>query len=514
MRLISRARWIILTVWVSSWIYFTRYAMLDDALIHLRYASFLQRLHFVTYDGVHPTYGTSSVLYVSILAVLRSFTKTALLPKYVSTACYLLLILLLSQLYRRSTRGVPPRILWLGLLLTSLTPMAIRWLTDGMETSLVVLSTALLALYVNLEEERSSASLASYLAAVLFGALLVFLRIELISLALLASCVLMSTRLRQVHPKPYAQLMSLHATALAVGAVLGIIVMRVMFGSFLPDTALAKSGIRATQTLHGTAIAIGSSITLGIGTAILALLSGLFLLSELIKKRESKWDLISWACANAGFPLVVLLASSRGQTVQGVRYLLWTFYFPTVWNCLKINKLAEGVSRVGTSLRILAWSYVALIVGILPFDWHFAYRAMAGRSNTFKVMRAEHLDRFQGERLIATDVGFISYFTGADVCDLAGLVNGRGAARLSYPERIRRCASRDPQLLFLGPGQAVQLSKAMEIKDWMVCQRVDFTNTRNNDPHYLMIPPTAGAHACPDDVTPVPAGTIIPALAN
>jgi hypothetical protein len=108
MRLVSRAGWFILIIWVGSWIYFSRYAMLDDALIHLRYASFLQKLHFVTYDGVHPTYGTSSVLYLSILALLRKVTTTALLPKAISTVCYLLLILVLSMLRRKSLPAPRP----------------------------------------------------------------------------------------------------------------------------------------------------------------------------------------------------------------------------------------------------------------------------------------------------------------------------------------------------------------------------------------------------------------------
>jgi hypothetical protein len=68
MRKLLQAKWEVLGLWLGSWIYFTRYAMLDDALIHLRYAAFLRQLHFITYDGVHASYGTSSLLYVSLLA--------------------------------------------------------------------------------------------------------------------------------------------------------------------------------------------------------------------------------------------------------------------------------------------------------------------------------------------------------------------------------------------------------------------------------------------------------------
>src|SRR4051812_17979013 len=52
------------TLWVAFWIWVGRYALLDDALIHLRYAHLLRRVGFVTFDGRTASYGTSSPLYV------------------------------------------------------------------------------------------------------------------------------------------------------------------------------------------------------------------------------------------------------------------------------------------------------------------------------------------------------------------------------------------------------------------------------------------------------------------
>lgn len=40
-------------VWLSYWLTETRYALLDGALIHLRYADFLYRYHALTFDGIH-----------------------------------------------------------------------------------------------------------------------------------------------------------------------------------------------------------------------------------------------------------------------------------------------------------------------------------------------------------------------------------------------------------------------------------------------------------------------------
>ncbi len=74
--------------WLSFMLYYTRFAMLDDALIHLRYATFLHRLHFITFDGVHHSFGTSSLLYVTMLAVLCGVTSSVMLAKIVSVIFY------------------------------------------------------------------------------------------------------------------------------------------------------------------------------------------------------------------------------------------------------------------------------------------------------------------------------------------------------------------------------------------------------------------------------------------
>ena len=60
--------WSIFLCWAG------RHEMLDDALIHLRYAAVLHDRHLISFDGVNPNYGASSLLYVGILALLRSAT--------------------------------------------------------------------------------------------------------------------------------------------------------------------------------------------------------------------------------------------------------------------------------------------------------------------------------------------------------------------------------------------------------------------------------------------------------
>jgi hypothetical protein len=122
--------------WLSFMLYYTRFAMLDDALIHLRYATFLHRLHFITFDGVHHSFGTSSLLYVTMLAVLCGVTSSVMLAKLVSVIFYCGVAGLIGWQLRSVQRASMGRRLFGGLLFIMLSAMSIRWLTDGMETSL------------------------------------------------------------------------------------------------------------------------------------------------------------------------------------------------------------------------------------------------------------------------------------------------------------------------------------------------------------------------------------------
>lgn len=72
---IYRSLTLLIAVWLLVWLRLSWPAMQDDAFIHLRYAANLLQHHMISYDGVHPDYGTSSLLYVWLLAGLRSFFK-------------------------------------------------------------------------------------------------------------------------------------------------------------------------------------------------------------------------------------------------------------------------------------------------------------------------------------------------------------------------------------------------------------------------------------------------------
>ena len=137
---------VIILVWLSFWLVLRRHAFLDDTLIHLHYADMLHRHHFITFDGIHHGFGTSSLLYVSLLAFLRGFFASSLLPKVVSDTAYLILIGVVLALFVKFRENRLSQLLLAELCICLLSPMGIRWLTDGMETSLTILSVVLLAI--------------------------------------------------------------------------------------------------------------------------------------------------------------------------------------------------------------------------------------------------------------------------------------------------------------------------------------------------------------------------------
>jgi hypothetical protein len=327
-------------------------------------------------------------------------------------------------------------------------------------------------------------------------------------LVALASLAILTTRLA-VAPDWKAQARALLTSShLSVGVLFVMALLHHEFGSLLPDTAVAKAmsggaheAVTAAQEAATAVQTVASSFLLGMGSAALWLVSASLLLKAYLLKGARVSCIVAWALGNAPFPLVMLLAIVRGQSIQGIRYFLWCFVFSILWNALALNQNApkepSSERRDSLSLRSVVPACVVFLLCVLPFDWFYAQRAMRARSGTFVAMRSAGLDMFKDETLVAGDVGFIGYFSGANVCDLSGLVNGREAARLGPRERAYRCASENPAVLFVQEDQAKDLSKRADLGRWVVCQHFDFVNVRSLDRHYVVVPPEDAEQDCP-----------------
>lgn len=494
---LKRTTWLFLAIFWLGWVLFTtRYAMLDDALIHLRYASFLRTTHHITYDGLHPDYGTSSLLYVGLLAFLRGLTTSPLLPKVVSVCAYLGLLTTLWFMGNDLHKSVWAKRLWAALLIALLTPMAIRWLTDGMETSLTLLLITWVAILCNKVPRSSSMPVWGWIALPILGAVLVLMRIELVMLACLVSILIGGPQLLSSSEGRQARG---RMVALLFGTGLVMVAITLSFGHLLPDTALAKSGSLSIGPIFGILHVTASSFMLGIGVTVVAIASAAIVLLRMIHSHAPRQHLLLWAIANASYWIVLVLACMRGQSIQGIRYILWPLVFSAVWNILALEDLElefPSPTLTSRSASALTWAYALLMLVIVPLDAWYGFHAMMGRAKTFLQMRDSGLASLHEDTIVAGDVGFIGYFSQANICDVDGLVNGREVAALPQSKRYQRCAEATPKALFLTAEQQEALGRYLNFQEWSRCAVVDFQNVKSNDRHYLMLPKVDMPRAC------------------
>jgi hypothetical protein len=61
---------------------------------------------------------------------------------------------------------------------------------------------------------------------------------------------------------------------------------------------------------------------------------------------------------------------------------------------------------------------------------------------------------------------------------MAGLVNGRARAELSFHERVKLCAAEHPQYAFVSGFSLGELNNSLDLKGWSICSVYDFANLR------------------------------------
>ena len=202
------------------------------------------------------------------------------------------------------------------------------------------------------------------------------------------------------------------------------------------------------------------------------------------------------------FPVLLLLSALRGQQMQGARYVLWTFLFSSLWNILAIAspRLADPHSA-WPELRdrrqfAFTTALVLILLLLLPIDVVSMYRVLAHRAHTMRYISSEHLQQLSGLQGTSMDIGYVGYFTQANICDLAGLVNGRTAAALTVTERGRRCAALQPDFVFGNASQIDLITQFQSLRGWRICDGYDFVNVRGADRHYLVASPKNAEKIC------------------
>jgi hypothetical protein len=506
-----RSLTILLAIWLLVWLRLSWPAVQDDAFIHLRYAVNLLRDHMISYDGVHPDYGTSSLLYVWLLAGLRGLFQSPVLPRAVSSVFHVVLFAALAWAFPRTLRSAP-RLAWAFalLLLTILVmPMAVRWLDDGMETSLTLCLISLLVFSISRLGHSQDISKRAFAWLFTLGLVATLARVEFFLLMTVASLTLFFARYESAPPNGLRARLRLVASCAAplFGSVVAAGVIYLSMHALIPDTAIAKADAQAPwmSTMHATISVFVSAMSMGVILVLFWLLTAVAVV--VYKRRVS----LSMLAANSPFPLVLALAIHRGQQVQGVRYFVWTLIFPILWNILELRwSEAEPRQLPAHMLKFATYGVVCLLLIVAPIESILLHREFRARARSFAEFRMQHLERLSSLKLVAFDVGYIGYFTQSPLCDMAGLVNGRASAALPFEDRVKVCAAEHPQYAFVSGFSLWELGNALDLKGWSVCSEYDFANLRAPDLHYLIASPEATAEVCrAAGGTPRPLETIL-----
>lgn len=483
-------------------------AMQDDAFIHLRFAEHLLSDHFVTYDGVRRSFGASSLLFIALLAGVRAVWHSLLVPRAISSVAHVLLFAgLLTGLARALKRA--PRLAWMLALLIVLslsTPSAVRWLDDGMETSLVLCFITVFAFGAAYLDRPRRYCKAVTLGLGILSVLVVLLRVELLMFTGIYSLLLVVERSDALRGGEAGREPAVLGLAPLLGGVVGAGIILALMHSLLPDTAVAKStGHFALGTLHSALVTLVSATTLGVGLLLAYLLS---LLAVAAARRRS-WTAI--VLANCFFPLTIALATLRGQDIQGVRYFVWTMLFPALWNVLSLRHETEATGAPGNFYRVVVVCVLLVAVGSLA-EAPLLLKEFRTRRTLLAQFRSEHLEQIHNLPIVAFDIGYIGYFTQASICDLGGLVNGREFARLNSSERFHTCIARAPRVAFVTDFTLYSLSATVpDYADWKLCQTYDFATLRDPRPHYLLAGPEVAPAVCAAaGGTPQPVTNIMP----
>ncbi len=498
---IYRSLTLLIAVWLLVWLRLSWPAMQDDAFIHLRYAANLLQHHMISYDGVHPDYGTSSLLYVWLLAGLRSFFTSPVLPRAVSSVFHVVLFGGLVWAFARALRSAPKLAWAFALLLLAIlaAPMAVRWLDDGMETSLTLCLVSLLAFSISRLGHSETVSNRSVAWMFVVGLVATLTRVEYLLLLGVASLTLFLARLSlpveaAARRSPSALLrLAMRCAAPLLGSLLAAAIIFFTMHTLMPDTAVAKAGGMGgwLGTLYVVLLVLASSMSFG---ALLVLFWLLTVVAVIAYKRCISLPIL---VANSLFPITVALAALRGQQVQGIRYFLWTLLFPILWNTLELrwsgSVPARSMERV---LRFATYGLAGMLIVLLPIESVLLYKEFRARSQSLAEFRAQHLERLSSMKVVAFDVGYIGYFTESPLCDMAGLVNGRARALVPFHERVSLCAAEHPQYAFVSGFSLGELNNSLDLKGWSICSVYDLANLRTSDLHYLIASPAAAAEVC------------------
>jgi hypothetical protein len=480
------------SAYLAAALWYSRFHILDDALIHLRLAEMYLEHGFFTADGQAKSFGTSSPGFVLITAALHALIRSDLTTKIISVCCYLGLVAALIGLAVRS--GTAARYCWGALAFLAMSPIGIRWLTDGMETSLAAAIAVLLGIAAT--RVRTATPLMAICLCAL-GAVAVATRLEMTLLVALAA---LTIALRARAEASTSSARQLAAIPIALGGAAGLLFIWLSFNAILPDPALAKATGEAAPTASLFAVVSSLASGMGFGAGLVALwMSGLA--ANLLLRTAPRAAIV---VPNLALALLWCVIAIRGQYVQGIRHVLPAMVFMIAANATLLARAdLSKIARQDWPYRAwapwVAGTSIAVCVAAFAAELEKFHTIVENRTAAFLDMRALDLAALEGTNGIGWDVGHLMYFTKGQVCDVSGLVNGRQAAAARETARLENCLKRDVEFVFVTLDNAAELIErsGTRFADWPVCGQYLFQNVGATLPHYLAVSPSRAAQICP-----------------
>lgn len=408
----------------------------DDGFIHIQYARNLATYGEYSFNHGEVSFGTTSPLWVMELAAVGRFLPDKEKLIWVSRVlAWLAGLASLAAVYALALAlGASRRGAWFGALVLAADVWLARWTALGMETSSAVLGVLMMSL-------ASARAMESRRWAAMFGAFAAIaslLRPEVYLAFPVFAVASLSIHRRRALPAM--------ATAFAVAAVLlvpWLVYAKTFVGSFLPNTAGAKSGGLVTSpiTFVRKFSPVAQIVLSSQGVALVLLAASIALTRSCAVLRGSGARFaVLWVVA-----LPVAYVTFDMQILS--RYLLLV---TPVLCALGWAAFEQGVRARGWSSRARRLALVVPAAVAVATSAGFYARVVVPPTRAFSHdlthnMRgiAEYLaDESSPDAVVAAaDIGYLAFYSGRRVLDLGGLVEPATGALLAehdYEEIVDR----------------------------------------------------------------------------
>ncbi len=491
----------LITLTLASAIYglfITKNHFLDDTFIHLKIAKNILEKGIYSFNGIESDFSTSSPLYTTILSLGLRIWDNPYIAKILNIIFYFLDYSLISIFLLR-TKNVNSLILSIFLVGIS-SPLGVRWLTDGMESSLVMLFSIIIGylLYIIHQFKTKEYKKIFFLITYLFLTFSILLRIEFAFIIVwyIFACII--SRSFSNAKSDYNNFI-LRLYPLFLSLITSFSFLYINFGSFTPDTSIAKGGLKYDLNFliinvlraHLSASIFGISLLLSLFISIYSIYKYRDILN--LTNQTTFVYLI-----NFSLPIFTFLILIKGQMIQGIRYFIFLETFLISFNLL----ICKGFDLKKLINKKINYKYKYLLYLLIPLlitpwlwnDFNALNRISEGRSQSFLNLSTQDLGCLNNKNLIAWDVGMISYFSKSFILDPNGLVNGRELAKLKEDDRLNQLVKKNKiDYAFVNDKQMKKIEKSIDLTYWINLGSYKFPNFKKNsqDIHYLLKNPNS-----------------------